>query len=213
MVAWMDRGAVEKTLATGVTHFWSRSRGVPWRKGETSGHTQHVQAVYADCDADVVLVQVHQEGVACHTGQPTCFFNALRTDTAPGGPIAPANMLERLKRTIAARRANPPSGSYVAKLFAAGEGAICRKIGEEATEGITAALGGGGGRADLELRHRASPAGMLANASCDGHAGAPGLDALARHLLMGFRDRVTLERGDVEVNGRLAAHTVLDGQL
>ncbi len=70
-----------------------------------------------------------------------------------------------------------------------------------------------GGRADLELRHRASAAGILANASCDGHAGAPGLDALARHLLMGFRDRVTLERGDVEVNGRLAAHTVLDGQL
>ena len=150
MVAWMDRGAVEKTLATGVTHFWSRSRGVPWRKGETSGHTQHVQAVYADCDADVVLVQVHQEGVPCHTGQPTCFFNALRTDTAPGGPIAPANMLERLERTIAARRANPPSGSYVAKLFAAGEGAICRKIGEEATEVITAALGGEGDRRLVE---------------------------------------------------------------
>ena len=64
MVAWMDRPAVEKTLASGVTHFWSRSRGAPWRKGETSGHTQHVQTVYADCDADVLLVQVHQEGVA-----------------------------------------------------------------------------------------------------------------------------------------------------
>jgi hypothetical protein len=69
------------------------------------------------------------------------------------------------------------------------------------------------GRADLELRHRASPAGILANASCDRRAPTPGLDALARHLLMGFRGRVTLERGDVEVNGRLAAHTVLDGQL
>jgi hypothetical protein len=70
-----------------------------------------------------------------------------------------------------------------------------------------------GGRADLELRHRASPAGILANASCDRRAPAPGLDALARHLLLGVRGRVTLERGDVEVNGRLAAHAVLDGQL
>src|SRR5213083_2912623 len=78
MVAWMDRAAVEGTLATGVTHFWSRSRGAPWRKGETSGHTQHVRAVYADCDADALLVQVHQEGVACHTGRRTCFFAALQ---------------------------------------------------------------------------------------------------------------------------------------
>lgn len=146
MVAWMDRAAVERTLTTGVTHFWSRSRGVPWRKGETSGHTQHVGAVYADCDGDVLLVQVHQDGVACHTGQRTCFFNALRADAATGGPVAPANMLERLERTIAARKVNPPAGSYVAKLLAAGEGEICRKIGEEATEVITAALGGEGDR-------------------------------------------------------------------
>jgi hypothetical protein len=70
-----------------------------------------------------------------------------------------------------------------------------------------------GSGADLELRHRASAAGMLVNASCDGRAAAPGLDALSRHLLMGFRSRAMLERGDVEVNGRLAAHTVLDGHL
>ncbi len=150
MVAWMDRPAVEKTLTTGVTHFWSRSRGVPWRKGETSGHTQHVQAVYADCDGDVVLVQVHQDGVACHTGSRTCFFNALLSDPATGGSVAPANMLERLERTIAARKSNPPRDSYVAKLLAAGEGEICRKIGEEATEVITAALGGEGDRRLVE---------------------------------------------------------------
>ena len=150
MVAWMDRAAVDQTLATGVTHFWSRSRGVPWRKGETSGHTQHVQAVYADCDGDVLLVQVHQDGEACHTGRRTCFFNALRADAVTGGPVAPANMLERLERTIAARKANPPAGSYVAKLLAAGEGEICRKIGEEATEVITAALGGEGDRRLIE---------------------------------------------------------------
>ncbi|HBH03899.1 MAG TPA: bifunctional phosphoribosyl-AMP cyclohydrolase/phosphoribosyl-ATP pyrophosphatase [Candidatus Rokubacteria bacterium] len=148
MVAWMDRAAVEATLATGVTHFWSRARGVPWRKGETSGHTQHVQAVYADCDGDTLLVQVHQDGVACHTGQRTCFFAALGPGAPPGGP--PAHMLERLERTIGARKTSPPPGSYVAALLAAGRAAICRKVGEEATEVITAALGGEGDRRVVE---------------------------------------------------------------
>ena len=150
MVAWMDRPAVEKTLASGVTHFWSRSRGVPWRKGETSGHTQHVQAVYADCDADALLVQVHQEGVACHTGQRTCFFTTLQAGGGPPGSQPPANMLERLERTIETGKTNPPPGSYVAGLLAEGEAAICRKIGEEATEVITAALGGEGDRRLIE---------------------------------------------------------------
>src|SRR5256885_9321154 len=147
MVAWMDRGAVEEPLATGVTHFWSRSRGVPWRKGETSGHTQHVQAVYADCDADVVLVQVHQEGVSCHTGQQTCFFNALRTDTAPGGPIAPANMLERLERTIAARRAEPPPGAFRGGRFCCRRGGGSRQNRRGGGPGETHGARGGGGPA------------------------------------------------------------------
>ena len=150
MVAWMDRAAVEKTLATGVTHFWSRSRAVPWRKGETSGHTQHVQAVYADCDGDTLLVQVHQDGVACHTGQRTCFFTGLSAGAAAGAAVPPANMLERLERTVEARKTNPPPGSYVAGLLAAGEAEICRKIGEEATEVITAVLGGEGDRRLIE---------------------------------------------------------------
>ncbi len=115
MVAWMDRPAVEKTLASGVTHFWSRSRGVPWRKGETSGH-----------------------------------FTTLQAGGGPPGSQPPANMLERLERTIETRKTNPPSGSYVAGLLAAGEAAICRKIGEEATEVITAALGGEGDRRLIE---------------------------------------------------------------
>jgi len=147
MVAWMDRRALEATLTTGLAHFWSRSRGQLWRKGETSGHTQHVERLYADCDGDVLLVQVHQEGVACHTGHRTCFFTAL-----PGGEGAspPANMLERLERTIEARKSAPPSGSYVAGLLSKGEAAVCRKIGEEATEVITAALGGEGDRRLVE---------------------------------------------------------------
>ena len=77
MVAWMNRQALDLTRTTGQSHFWSRSRHSLWRKGETSGHVQHVQAIYADCDADTLLVQVHQEGVACHTGNRTCFFRRL----------------------------------------------------------------------------------------------------------------------------------------
>jgi phosphoribosyl-ATP pyrophosphohydrolase/phosphoribosyl-AMP cyclohydrolase len=141
MVAWMDRQALEATLKTGMSHFWSRSRQALWRKGESSGHVQHVDRVYVDCDADVLLVQVHQEGVACHTGHRTCFFRALSSD---GEVAAPANMLARLEGTIASRRASPVAGSYVAGLLAKGEAAICRKIGEEATEVILAALGGEG---------------------------------------------------------------------
>jgi len=144
MVAWMDRAAVTRTLETGLTHFWSRSRQAPWRKGETSGHSQHVQGVYADCDADTLLVQVHQDGVACHTGSRSCFFTALQ------GPGAAGNMLDRIERIVAERKASPPPGSYVAGLLAKGEAAVCRKIGEEAVEVITAALGGEGDRRVVE---------------------------------------------------------------
>jgi phosphoribosyl-AMP cyclohydrolase / phosphoribosyl-ATP pyrophosphohydrolase len=138
MVAWMDRNAVAATLQTGLTHFWSRSRQTAWRKGETSGHSQHVQGVYADCDADTLLVQVHQDGVACHTGNRTCFFTGLQ------GPGPAANMLDRIERIVTTRKTAPPAGSYVAGLLAKGEAAICRKVGEEAVEVITAALGGEG---------------------------------------------------------------------
>jgi phosphoribosyl-ATP pyrophosphohydrolase/phosphoribosyl-AMP cyclohydrolase len=148
MVAWMDRPALDATLQTGLSHFWSRSRGRPWRKGETSGHAQHVERVYADCDGDVLLVQVHQDGVACHTGHRTCFFTALQG--GGDGPTAPAGMLERLERTIATRKSSPGAGSYVAGLLAKGEAAVCRKIGEEAVEVMTAALGGEGNQRLVE---------------------------------------------------------------
>ena len=151
MVAWMDREAVLQTLATGLTHFWSRSRGTPWRKGETSGHAQHVQRIYVDCDADTLLVQVHQDGVACHTGNRTCFFRRLRAGADVGqDELAAATMLERLERIVADRKASPPPGSYVATLLARGEPEVCRKIGEEAVEVVTAALGGEGDRRLVE---------------------------------------------------------------
>ncbi len=144
MVAWMDRPSLEATLTTGLTHFWSRSRQRLWRKGETSGHAQHVRGLYTDCDADTLLVQVHQDGVACHTGNRTCFFTALREG------LPAANMLERVERVVESRKATPQAGSYVSGLLAKGEATIARKIGEEASEVITAALGGEGDRRVIE---------------------------------------------------------------
>jgi len=146
MVAWMDRQALEATKRTGLSHFWSRSRQSPWRKGETSGHAQHVDGIFADCDRDTVLLQVHQEGVACHTGARSCFFTRLSqtgADSPRAGGAGPA-LLEVLERVLESRKASPPPGSYVAGLFDKGESQICRKIGEEAIEVVTAALGGEG---------------------------------------------------------------------
>ncbi|MDQ2733264.1 MAG: phosphoribosyl-AMP cyclohydrolase [Armatimonadota bacterium] len=80
MVGYMNREALEKTLATGRATFWSRSRQKFWIKGETSGHFQHVREVFADCDADCILLKVEQVGAACHTGFRTCFFR--RADAA-----------------------------------------------------------------------------------------------------------------------------------
>jgi phosphoribosyl-AMP cyclohydrolase len=80
MVAWMDAEAVRRTLSSGRTWFWSRSRRQYWQKGETSGHVQHVRSVTADCDGDSLLVRVEQIGPACHTGTRSCFSHPLRGD-------------------------------------------------------------------------------------------------------------------------------------
>jgi len=144
MVAWMNRDALAATLESGRSHFWSRSRQELWRKGDTSGHVQHVDGVYADCDRDTLLLQVHQEGVACHTGARTCFFTRLSGAPGPKAASASPATLEVVERVLHSRKADPPPGSYVAALFARGEPQICRKIGEEAVEVVTAALGGEG---------------------------------------------------------------------
>lgn len=78
MMAWMDRNAVAETMRTGRACYWSRSRRVPWRKGDTSGHIQSLVDLRVDCDGDTLLVLVEQTGVACHTGRHNCFFRAIR---------------------------------------------------------------------------------------------------------------------------------------
>ena len=77
MVAWMNLEAVQRTMIDGRTWFFSRSRRELWPKGETSGHVQHVEQLWVDCDADTILLKVHQVGVACHTGERTCFHRKL----------------------------------------------------------------------------------------------------------------------------------------
>lgn len=127
MVAYADRDALTRTRDTGDAHYHSRSRGILWRKGETSGHTQRVLDVRVDCDGDAVLYLVQQTGPACHTGTPTCF-----------GPRA-APLLARLADTIADRARARPAGSYTARLLAEGPAAAARKVGEEAVEAVVAA--------------------------------------------------------------------------
>lgn len=159
MVAWMNAEAVRQTLETGRAHFWSRSRQSLWEKGGTSGHRQHVEAVYADCDRDTLLLLVHQEGVACHTGSRTCFFTRLGADRdAPARAAEPGasweaagGILEVVERLIQSRKAEPRQGSYVSRLLAEGEPAILKKIGEESAEVIMAALAEGRGRLVAEV--------------------------------------------------------------
>jgi len=81
MMAWMNRASIETTIATGKTHFWSRSRQKFWMKGESSGHVQVVKAIAFDCDGDTLLIQVEQTGAACHEGFKSCFFRSVE----PGG--------------------------------------------------------------------------------------------------------------------------------
>ncbi|HXE58632.1 MAG TPA: bifunctional phosphoribosyl-AMP cyclohydrolase/phosphoribosyl-ATP diphosphatase HisIE [Gemmatimonadales bacterium] len=140
MLAYADREALERTVATGLAHYFSRSRGRLWRKGETTGHEQRVVELRLDCDADAVLYRVEQSGPACHTGTPTCFANRLLAD---GALVAEADAgghpVERLAGTIARRAAERPAESYTVRLLARGVPSIAQKVGEEAVEVVVAA--------------------------------------------------------------------------
>ena len=140
-LAYANRTALEKTLASKSTWLYSRSRAELWNKGATSGNTQRVVAVAIDCDSDALLYRVIPEGPACHTGAPSCFADVVPLDGAeesPGGSAFASAMIA-LARTIADRKAHPTEASYTAKLFAGGVDRIGKKIGEEATEVVIAA--------------------------------------------------------------------------
>jgi len=130
-VAYMDADALELTQATGEVHFFSRSRGELWHKGETSGNTQRVRALRLDCDGDALVALVDPAGPACHTGERTCFHTG---DTEP----VPAEALAALERTIAERRGAADERSYTRELLA-DPPRVGAKVREEAEEVARAA--------------------------------------------------------------------------
>jgi phosphoribosyl-AMP cyclohydrolase / phosphoribosyl-ATP pyrophosphohydrolase len=134
MMAWMNRESLQKTLESGETWFWSRSRQEFWHKGGTSGHTQKIQSIRYDCDSDAILVSVEQVGdIACHTGERSCFHQVDGTITPP-----PGDTLSQVFQVIRDRRDNPNESSYTCKLFAGGDNKILKKIGEESAEVVMA---------------------------------------------------------------------------
>src|ERR1700752_1461876 len=111
-LAYMNAEALQLSRDTGELHLYSRSRQELWRKGATSGNTQAVRSLRYDCDADAILALVEPSGPACHTGERTCFHNGELE------PQAPHEALPALERTVPARAADPPQGSYTAELLA-----------------------------------------------------------------------------------------------
>lgn len=134
MMAWMNQESLQKTLETGETWFWSRSRSELWHKGATSGHLQKVRSLRYDCDSDALLISVEQIGdIACHTGERSCFHQV------DGQKVPPlADTLSQVFEVIRDRRDNPTEDSYTCKLFAGGDNKILKKIGEESAEVVMA---------------------------------------------------------------------------
>lgn len=134
MVAYMNKESIEITLKEKRACYYSRSRNCLWRKGDTSGHVQHLKGFYYDCDADAILLKVDQVGPACHTGACSCFFNKSYEDE-----IIDQSIINKVYNLIIQRRDNPIEGSYTNYLFDKGLDKILKKVGEETSEVIIGA--------------------------------------------------------------------------
>ena len=134
MLAYMNKESVDITLEEKRTCFWSRSRQELWRKGETSGNTQELVSLTADCDADSLLAKVIKKGPACHTGKESCFFQPLQEGNDNGFSV------DGLYALLQQRREQRPEGSYTSYLFNKGPEKILKKVGEECTEVIIGAM-------------------------------------------------------------------------
>lgn len=137
MLAYMNEESLQKTLESGQTWFWSRSRKQLWHKGETSGNVQDVKEITYDCDADTLLIKVVQTGVACHTGERSCFYNHLYREGEK--PAASYDIINQVYDVVMSRKAEMPEGSYTTYLFEKGIDKICKKVGEESAEVIIGA--------------------------------------------------------------------------
>jgi len=135
MQAYMNEDALRLTLTSGKMHFWSRTKGRIWMKGEESKHYSLVQNAFLDCDNDAVLFKVQQVGQVCHTGEETCFHKPLKAEDKQG---VDAKILDRLFEIIKERIRNPSEKSYISRLTSKGEDAVLQKVGEEAVEFILA---------------------------------------------------------------------------
>jgi phosphoribosyl-AMP cyclohydrolase / phosphoribosyl-ATP pyrophosphohydrolase len=136
-LAYMNEESLEKTLETGETWFYSRSRQELWHKGATSGNTQSVVSIKYDCDQDALLIQVKPKGPACHTGAVSCFSEEAVSERSPR--LANYQFLQTLEKVIQQRYKERPEGAYTTYLFEKGLDKILKKIGEEASEVIIAA--------------------------------------------------------------------------
>ena len=136
-VAYMNRESLEISMQEGRTCFFSRSRQQLWRKGETSGNTQEIVTIKADCDLDALVVEVIKKGPACHTGSESCFFNPVyQSETQQDFSM------EALYELLKGRKTHPKEGSYTTYLYQKGIDKILKKVGEECTEVIVAGKGG-----------------------------------------------------------------------
>jgi phosphoribosyl-AMP cyclohydrolase / phosphoribosyl-ATP pyrophosphohydrolase len=140
-LAYMNAESLQRTIETGETWFWSRSRAQLWHKGETSGNTQQVLGINLDCDGDALTVLVKPAGPACHTGRESCFHNELwrRDEQVSGGNGSLGEVLADLYALIESRKRERPEGSYTTYLFNQGLDKILKKVGEESSETIIAA--------------------------------------------------------------------------
>ncbi|WP_044338291.1 bifunctional phosphoribosyl-AMP cyclohydrolase/phosphoribosyl-ATP diphosphatase HisIE [Rossellomorea aquimaris] len=134
-LAYMNETSLKKTVETGETWFYSRSRQELWHKGETSGNTQKVKNITWDCDKDAILVLVDKKGPACHKGEESCFHGGVYGDEAS----STENILLTLEKLIENREIDRPEGAYTTYLFEEGVDKILKKVGEEASEVIIAA--------------------------------------------------------------------------
>lgn len=153
MLAYMNSVSLQRTVETGYTWFWSRSRQELWNKGATSGNVQKVVDIKYDCDGDSLLLQVKQTGSACHTGEYSCFHNILwRENNLPAvnGQITSA-ILNELYDVIQQKRIHGGEKSYTKYLFTSGQDKILKKVGEEAAETIIASKNNNNGEVVYEM--------------------------------------------------------------